>query len=322
MANGLKLDLPAGFAARVPTRGDLEDVVAVVAASEEATHGVVDITVEDIRSDWERPSFDLSTDAVVVTDDERIVAYAEVFVGRAWVHVHPNVHGRGVGAALLRWTESRAREMGSEKIGQTVPDTNRSAAELLSTNGYGVRWNTWMFQKELDAEPAEPRLPDGMTLRTFAEGRDARAAFELIDTAFSDWPDRDPSFGFDDWVASFLRRGDFDPSLAFLMEDGGELVGVALCLVYGDEGWVQQIAVKRSHRGRGLGGALLQAAFREFYKRGFKTAGLSTESRTGARGVYEHVGMKVTRSFTRYSRDLEHPRPWATSGSTADSGRR
>jgi mycothiol synthase len=302
--DGVKLDLPEGFAARAPTRDDLEAVVAVVAASEEATHGVVDITFEDVRSDWERPSFDLSTDAVVVTQDAGVVAYAEVFTGRAWVHVHPNVHGRGVGAALLRWTESRARETGSDKMGQTVPDTNRSAAELLSSNGYAVRWNTWIFQKVLDAEPAEPRLPDGITLRTFDEDRDARAAFELIDTAFSDWPDRDPGFGFEDWAASFLRREDFDPTLTFLLEDHGELVGVALCLVYGEEGWVQQIAVKRSHQGRGLGGALLQAAFREFHRRGFKTAGLSTESRTGARGVYEHVGMKVTRSFTRYSKDL------------------
>jgi mycothiol synthase len=220
------------------------------------------------------------------------------------VHVHPDHLGRGIGAALLRWAEARARDAGSPKIGQTVPDTNPSAAALLSSNGYGVRWETWVFQKDLDAEPAAPRLPEGITLRTFDEGRDARAVYDLIETAFSEWPDRDPGFGFEDWVASFMRREDFDPSLTFLLEDAGELVGVALCLVYGDEGWVQQIAVKRSHRGRGLGGALLQAAFGEFRRRGMKTAGLSTESRTGARGVYEHVGMTVTRSYTRYSKDL------------------
>jgi mycothiol synthase len=49
---------------------------------------------------------------------------------------------------------------------------------------------------------------------------------------------------------------------------------------------------------------LLQASFREFYLRGLLTAGLSTEFRTGARGVYEHVGMPVSRSYTRYSKDL------------------
>jgi mycothiol synthase len=304
MANGVKLGLPNGLSSRAPAPADLDAIVAVVAASEEASQGVVDVTREDIRSDWERPSFDMFADSVVVTDSARIVAYADIFSGRAWVHVHPDHHGRGIGEALLRWTESRAREQGSTRVGQTIPDTNPSAAELLSSNRYGVRWETWVFQRELTTEPPEPRLPDGITLRTFDEARDARATYELIETAFSEWPDRDPGFGFDDWVASFVRRIDFDPSLTFLLEDDGELVGVALCLVYDDEGWVQQIAVKRSHRGRGLGGALLQAAFREFRRRGLKTAGLSTESRTGARGVYEHVGMTITRSFKRYSKDL------------------
>jgi GNAT superfamily N-acetyltransferase len=300
----MRLDLRSDLESRSPTRSDLDAVVSVIAASEEATQGVVDVTAEDVRSDWERPSFDLSSDAVVVTDSGRIVAYAEVFSGRAWVHIHPVHCGRGIGAAVLRWTESRARELGSDKVGQTVPDPNALAADLLSSKGYRVRWETWVFQKELGAEPGEPRLPDRTTLRAFDEERDARATYELIDTAFSDWPDRDPGFGFEDWVASLVRRDDFDPALTFLAEDDGVLVGVALCMVYGDEGWVHQLAVKRSHRGRGLGGALLQTAFREFHRRGLKTAGLSTESRTGARGVYEHVGMRVTRSYKRYSKNL------------------
>jgi mycothiol synthase len=304
MAGGVKLGLAERLESRAPARSDLDDVVATIAASEKASQGIVDITQEDIRSDWERPSFDLSTDAVVVTDDGRIVAYAEVFNGRAWVHVHPDDYGRGIGSAIVRWTESRAREQGSAKVGQTIPDTNAPAAELLSSNGYGVRWETWVFQKELDAEPPEPSLPDGITLRTFDEERDARGTHDLIETAFSEWPDRDPGFGFDDWAASYLKRTDFDPSLTFLAEEGPTLIGAALCQVYGDEGWVGQIAVKRSHRGRGLGGALLQAAFREFHRRGLRTAGLSTESRTGARGLYEHVGMTVTRSYKRYSKDV------------------
>src|ERR687892_1421310 len=263
MANGVKLQLPEGLASRAPTRSDLDAAVSVIAASEEATHGVVDVTAEDVRSDWERPSFDLSSDAVVVTDAGRIVAYAEVFSGRAWVHVHPDHREQGIGAAILGWTESRARELGSDKVGQTIPDPNALAADLLSSDGYRVRWETWVFQKDLDTEPAEPRLPDGITLRTFDKDRDAHATYELIETAFSEWPDRDPGYGLDDWVASFVRRLDFDPTLTFVVEDSAELVGVALCLVNGDEGWVEQLAVKRSHRSRGLGGALLQAAFPE-----------------------------------------------------------
>jgi GNAT superfamily N-acetyltransferase len=241
---------------------------------------------------------------VVVVDGTQLVAYAEVFKGRAWVHVHLDARDRGIGAALLRWTEERARALGSDKLGQTVSDNNRAGGALLSANRYSVRWYTWVFEKALNEEPEAPPLPDGVTLRTFEPGRDDRAMYELIDTAFSDWTDRDPSFGFEDWAASYIRREDFDPTLTFLLEDQGRLIGVSMCLIYGDEGWVQQIAVERLYRGRGLGGALLQASFREFFLRGLLTAGLSTESRTGARGVYEHVGMRVTRSYTRYSKDL------------------
>jgi len=298
------LDLPSGLEARAPTLDDLDDVIAVVVSSEVAADGVADISHEDLRSDWERPSFDLENDAVVVLDGAQLVAYAEVFNGRAWVHVHLDARDRGIGAALLRWTEERARLLGSGKLGQTVSDNNRAAGALLSANRYTVRWYTWVFEKALDEEPEAPALPDGVTLRTFEPGRDDRAMYELIDTAFSDWTDRDPSFGFEDWAASFIRREDFDPTLTFLLEDQGRLIGASMCLIYGDEGWVQQIAVERSYRGRGLGGALLQASFREFFFRGLLTAGLSTESRTGARGVYEHVGMRVTRSYTRFSRDL------------------
>lgn len=300
----MTIDLPPGLEGRAPTLDDLDDVIAVVVSSEVAADGVADITYEDLRSDWERPSFDLENDAVVVVDGSQLVAYAEVFKGRAWVHVHLDARDRGIGAALLRWTEERARTLGSEKLGQTVSDNNRAGGALLSANRYSVRWYTWVFEKALNEEPEAPEFQDGITLRTFEPGRDDRAMYELIDTAFSDWTDRDPSFGFEDWAASYIRREDFDPTLTFLLEDQGRLIGVSMCLIYGDEGWVQQIAVVRSYRGRGLGGALLQASFREFFLRGLLTAGLSTESRTGARGVYEHVGMRVTRSYTRFSKDL------------------
>jgi mycothiol synthase len=303
--HGLARVMPPGTTARAPEPEDLDAVVAVVAASEQDVDGEVDITTEDLRSDWQRPSFDLSLDAVVVERDGRIVAYAEGFSGRGWVHVHPDVRRLGIGAALLRWTEGRSYGgVGGKKLGQTVSDRNRAAVELLTTNGYRVRWHTWVFQKPLDEEPPAPALPEGITLRAFEPGRDDRATHELIDTAFSDWPDRDPGYPFEDWAASYIRRDDFDPTLTFLLEEDGVLVGVSLCQAYDDEGWVQQIAVERARRGRGLGGALLQASFREFFRRGLRTAGLSTESRSGARGVYEHVGMHVTRSYTRYSKDL------------------
>lgn len=90
----MNLEAPPGLTARPTSIEDLEAVTEVFAASELAADGAVDITAEDLRSDWGRPSFDLADDSVVVLDGDRLVAYAEVFSGRAWARVHPDARGR------------------------------------------------------------------------------------------------------------------------------------------------------------------------------------------------------------------------------------
>ena len=297
-------DLPPGLRHRPPTPADVEAVTSLIAACELAADGVPDVSTEDVRGDWNRPGFDLAADAVLVLDGETSVAYAETYLGRSWVHVHPQATGRGIGSALLQWSEARARRQGRRKVGQTVTTANPAARRLFETAGYLPRWEAWILMRPLDTEPPAPLLPEGVEIRTFQPGRDERSLYHLIDTAFNDWPDRDGGMGFEDWSASLLERTDTDPGLAFLAEDGGDLVGGAVCLIYDNEGWVQQLAVKGSHRGRGIGTALLVTAFGEFPRRGLRAAGLSTDSRTGARSMYEHIGMRVERSFTRWSKNL------------------
>jgi len=87
--------------------------------------------------------------------------------------------------------------------------------------------------------------------------------------------------------------------------DGEEIVGAAFLIHYPDDsGWVQQLAVRADHRGQGLGRALLQHAFGVFFRKGEPVTGLSTDSRTGALALYEHVGMRVMHSFTHYASEL------------------
>jgi hypothetical protein len=50
--------------------------------------------------------------------------------------------------------------------------------------------------------------------------------------------------------------------------------------------------------------ALLRTAFGWFYEAGRRMAGVSTDSRTGALGLYEKVGMRVVRQYTRYTKPL------------------
>lgn len=280
----------------------------LVAGAERFDDGVAEIALSDIAAEWGRPDFDLETMSIAVWQGDELAASGDVFKGRAEVDVAPAHRGRGLGTALLPWTWAVARADGRESVGQTVSDKRIDAAELFRAHGYEAAHTAWALRIDLDDEPPPPpELPDGLTFRDFRPGADDREVFEVIDVAFDEWDDRE-SHGFDNWAHAFLHRDEVVPELVPLVVDGDRIVGVALNYHYGAdldvEGWTQQLAVDRGYRGRGLGKALLHESFRRFHEVGYRHAGLSTDSRTGALGLYEHVGMHVRSSFTRFTKRL------------------
>lgn len=295
--------LPEGLTARAPTMDDVEAVTALVAACQVADQGLVDIDADDVRSDWQRPSFDLERDCVLVLDGERLVGRAEVFGARAEVSVRQDRRGRAIGTWLLGWTERRAMETGSPRIGQTLSDGDTTAVAFLTRHGYAQGHSSWVLRIHHDGPPPPPEPPGGIRIRDLVAERDDEAAFELIDGAFAEWPGRDPST-FGDWSATTIRRPGFEPWHLPLAVEEDEVVGAAFLIPYPGEGWIQQLAVKSTHRRRGIARALLQHAFGALYARGMADCGLSTNSLTGALGLYERVGMRVTRSYTHYAKEL------------------
>lgn len=305
------VDLPVGYHTRAARRDDLDAVFRLVAECERYDDGAVEVVKSDIEADWNRPDFDLETMSLVVWHGDELAASADVFMGRAEVDVAPLHRGRGLGTALLPWTWLVARADGRDSVGQTVSDRRTGAAVLFLANGYEVARHAWVLRIELgDEPPAVPALPEGLAFRDLRPGDDDRALFEVIDAAFDEWEDRE-SHGYENWAAAFLHRHEVVPSLVPIVEDrraDHRIVGVALNFHYGVdtdvEGWTQQLAVEEAYRGRGIGRALLQESFRRFHGVGYRRCGLSTDSRTGALGLYEHIGMRVRSSFTRYTKRL------------------
>jgi GNAT superfamily N-acetyltransferase len=302
------IDLPGGYSARPTRREDLEAVFRLVADAERHDDGIAEIALSDIAADWDRPDFAAETMSIAVWHADELAATGDVFMGRAEVDVAPEHRGRGLGTALLPWTWRVAKSDGRSSVGQTVSDRRTDAAELFRSHGYEVGHTSWALRIELDDQPPDaPVLPDGLAFRDLRLGEDDRAVFEVIDVAFDEWSDRETQ-GFENWASSTLHRPEVDPSLVPLIVDGQRIVGVALNFDYGPdeaEGWTQQLAVDRAYRRRGLGRALLQETFRRFHHVGYRRCGLSTDSRTGALGLYEHVGMRVRSSFTRWTKQLD-----------------
>jgi mycothiol synthase len=296
--------LPEGYRDRPATEDDLDAVTGLVAAYEQDVLGEVLIETEDVAGDWRRPSFDLSADCVLVFADDSLVGHGEVFVPgrRTEVNVHPGHRGMGLGSWLLEWTERRSRDAGAPYAQQTVSDEDVSGASLLAARGYSALHTAWILEIGVP-ERVTVRTPDGIAIRDFEPGRDDHEVYRVIEDAFGEWPDREPT-AFDDWATRAIHRDGFEPWMLPVAFENDEIVGVANLIPYPDTGWVQYLATKASHRHRGIARALLQHAFGAFYDRGNRSVGLSTDSRTGALSLYEKIGMRVTRSFTAFSKEL------------------
>lgn len=298
------MELPAGYAARAHTSADAEAVFALMHAAETHDLGEPAIELEDIQGDWARGSFDLATESIGVWHGDQLAATGEVFKGRrADAAVHPDHRGRGLGTWIADWLEACARANGSRLVGQSVPGGSQ-AERFLQARGYREGWTSWVLQLPAGATIEPQPLPEGYSLRDFAGGTDGRTAFQLIEDAFNEWPDREPS-RYEDWAPRGPLRPGFEPwQIRFAVDPGGIEVGACYTILAGETGFVDQIAVRADQRGRGLARALLVDAFARAREHGATISELSTDSRTGALGLYEHVGMKVTQTWRHWMTDL------------------
>jgi mycothiol synthase len=301
--NATTVDLPAGLTTRPLTVDDARGVVEAVAAEEMADLGAVDVTLEDLLSDWQRPSYDITASTVGVFDGDRLVAYGDVAgPDHAYAAVHPDHRGRGIGTVIAAWIRETARTRGSTRIGSQVP-AGSAADRLLADLGYRVRWTAWDLELPEGVDVASYPLPDGFVLRD-ATPDDHEAAWTLIEDAFLEWSDRQrhPIEDFASWV--WARPG-FEPwNLRLLENASGELVGATHVHLSGASAYVARIAVRCDHRGRRLSRSMLVDAFGLAREHGATRSYLSTDTRAGARGVYEAAGMVVTSTWVNRAIDL------------------
>lgn len=300
----MSLDLPEGLTSRPPTSEDIPVLVELVAAAEEHDDGAVEIDPEDFVMGLGRVGFDPSVDSVLVFEGDLLVGWAELYRARAEVEVHPTHRGRGIGSGLLAWSEARALELGVGELGQTRTDGDAAAADLFGSRGYEPRWLSWILRIELDGPIPAPAVPEGISIGVYEPAREG-AVHRLWEDAMSPVRGREPE-PFDVWASQTIAHESFAPGMSRVALDGDEVVGTLLAYDFPDAGelWIGQVATEASYRRRGIAGALLRDVFAAAREIGRDRCGLSTDSLTGARGLYERIGMRVVRSYTRWSKTL------------------
>jgi ribosomal-protein-alanine N-acetyltransferase len=104
------------------------------------------------------------------------------------------------------------------------------------------------------------------------------------------------TFPYDAWSEGMMRGELADQPRTrhyVVAETDGQIVAYAGLAVAADQADVQTIAVLESHRGAGIGGAMLAELLREAGERGAREIFLEVrEDNPVARGVYQHFGFE------------------------------
>jgi mycothiol synthase len=293
---------------RPPAAADAAAVAALGNAFEQA------VACEEADA-WSEPEVvrewgtlgDLARDAWLVERDGSAAGYATLRdegegVFEADGYVHPEHTGRGVGARLLALTEARAAELaaasgaGRPVLRNAVLYADAAARALLEAHGYRPVRSFLRMRIDLDGPPPPPRWPEGIVVRPFRPGADDGEVHACLEETFAqEWTHTSETLAA--WRERKFSDPRFDPALWLVARGGGgEVCGIALCTAGQFEmGFVNALGVRAPWRRRGLGLALLQAAFGRFWERGERRValGVDAENPTDAKRLYERAGMRI-----------------------------
>ena len=318
------MELPTGYRLRHPRPRDAPEVAAVVVAHDIADFGEPDFSEHDLLDDWARPRFDLERDAwVVVGPTGRLIGYAFVWQVEpgtqleADAFVAPEYGGRGLGGQLVDLIEARSVEIASGStapavtLGMYVSRANSVKRDLLDRRGYvpshtRLRLKVDLARRETELEATA--FPD-VIVREFDPPSDEDAVREVMDEAFLGRA-RYSRRRVDEWLDLRVRHPAFDPKLWRVAtapgDDAEAVVGAILVYDVGGTGYVSSVGVRDGWRGRGVGQALLAEAFAALRDRGqMRVVGeVDAEGASGARRLYERVGMRVSEEHDWFEKGL------------------
>ena len=284
-----------------PLRED--DADAVAALFRDAFGASRPMDAEEIRS-WLRNDQLKPEWLRVLEIDGRIAGYGDIWVDDV---VQLDVAAPGYWDVFFDWAEAEARERGVARV-RAYFSHGHELEQVVAPRGYVYYRSSYTMETDV-GEPLPVELPPGLELRTFREGVDDDTLRAMLNHAFAEdpfWHDVSPS----NFRGFYLRARGYDSSLWFLAWDGDQVAGFVLAYPErgGDQdlGWVGTLGVGKAWRRRGLGEALLRAAFNALRARGVRRVGLGVDAEnvTGALRLYERVGMRAIRQFENWDLQL------------------
>jgi N-acetylglutamate synthase-like GNAT family acetyltransferase len=274
---------------RAATIDDVEQVYELLDVRSRATFGRSEVLRRHVESELRRSV----ADRFVAEEGGRIVGYAHV---RPSGDVVVATADASTADELLACVDERARERSIDVIEATVVAEDRPFHELVRRAGFTHDRDVLRMWRKLDGSIAAPTWPAGVTVRAYGADDDARVK-TLLDDAYA-WDAGYARQSLDEWLAYMTDHDEFDPSLWFLAERNGELVGCALH--WREErrrGWLKDLVVHERVRGLGLGTSLVRHVERVGLK-------VDAANPTGAVNLYAREGFVTDHRYETWRKAL------------------
>ena len=326
------LELPAlpalpEFEFRALRRDDVPALYAMLLAVEKADERRLVDTLADLQREFDDPWSNAEIDSLAAfTPAGQLAGLARTFQNpqpedevRCYlsVEIHPSQRAGRLEDALLDWAEERGRQrllLASSAAPRVlrfgVQDSQAERLARLEQRGFSTVRSFYRMQRDLSEPIPAVDLPGDLALRVYTPdlSADVHAA---LNEAFRDHWSFDPVSD-EDWQMFFIERSSFRPDLTYVVMSGHEVAGLSVNCVSPEEnarrgrseGWIEELAVRRPWRKRGVATALLCAAMHAFKAEGLRHAmlGVDTENLSGALRVYERVGFKPVKRFITFQK--------------------
>jgi ribosomal protein S18 acetylase RimI-like enzyme len=296
---------------------DLDAIMRVYTEMADVDHPDWTETHDEVAEELSLSWVDLALDTRIVLDDERPVAFGQVYCtgtgetalrAYAFGGVVPDYRGRGIGRELLDWQITRARERLDaidsplpRQVTAYAPDANTRIPLFEHAGLPAVRYAFRM--RRMLAEPIpELDLPAGLRFAEWTPDRDEEAR-EVKNEAFRDHWGSQPTLAgpWEHLIGGPAGRRDLS---VLAVDESGAIVGLVLQEAVTEDwerqgfssSYLQIIAVLRSWRRQGVAPALMARSLRLSREAGLEAVALDVDAQnpSGALALYEGMGFWVT----------------------------
>ena len=232
--------------------------------------------------------------------------------------IHPAHRRKGLGSALLQWSEEWGRERlhalprdRSKVLRIDSPGVAADADVLYQRHGFQLHFAEDLMERRLDATLPVIPLPSSVKLASWSD-ETAKHFYAAYANSFRERPGF-PGWSLDEWVEWVSADEDFRPDASYVATYQGLPAGFIATAVGSlpgaaedRAGWIIQVGTIPEWRGRGLAAALIAHVMQQFRAESLTTSALFVNTNNPhASTLYRRLGFETVSRRTIYEKQVE-----------------